>query len=1124
MASGKDDEVLAVLSSAIAAGEGDVPMYVRLGSIYLSQKNYPRAITMFEKASQLDPKSTSILENLARAQVASGNISGASLTYEQIVAMNPGAQKELKELGNLYWKQNKTDQALKSWEKYLENSQDNEVSKTLGQEMYNRKNYKEAVKYLGLVTGSEASTPKHLMLYGKAAYNAKDEFKAYQIFKQLANITPKDPEVFDKLYDLAQRTGTKDEVLNHLRTYTTLKPGDANAQKTLGDLLFARKDESGALSAYRAALKADSSIKGFYKNYAALAMSKGSESEKELAFNGAIAAGEADAKMHHVLGDIYAKRNLLDKAIASYEKASRLDPQNDKLLSSLAECQVKKGAVKEAILTFEQVIVLNPRAERELKELGKLYSTQKKDSLAIGYYKKYLEKKPNDYNIALIVGEACLKSNNYADATKYLGMVKGAAENKPSFIKMYGDASYEMKDYPRALLQYTKLSRLTPKNPEVYRKLYEINLKSGAKSDALLNLRTYTKYMPKDAEAQKDLGNMLYDQNNKSEALTAYRAALTANPKIKGFYKQYVSLVLASGKPQEKMNALNGAIAAGEADATVYKNLGKIFTEAKNYSKAVDMYKEAVKLDQKDLGLYLDYTDCLIKAGSLSEATIYLEKALQINPAAVKEYKLLGDLNMKQRKSAEAITAYGKYLEKASSDAEVALIVAEYHYKQKKYSDAFKYYGMAKKDDAPAVLIPYGLSALNSKDYGAAISILEKVRSLTGNIPDRDIAYKALSEAYEKSGNPRKAAEVLHDYVKLPGVKDPDAAYRIAAVYESIDMERSLQMYKSNISAYPKDYRNFLKLGLYHAKKQGSEKSAVAYLERCAALKDTIAQVWMELGRLYGSMNRNDDMLRVYRKYLEVDPNNSSTHAMIGEILLSKNMVADAMVFLEMANNAEENNPKYMTLLARGYLMTDQQKDGIRILEKVLKLTKGNIDDDLRMTLADVYIETREYAKAAEELKEVMKTNNQPKVLAKYAQTLLASGKTSDALKVAEQIKSRDPENIDAHMMIGKIKVAQKKYNDAIETYKEILYVDQNYAPALYERANVYLLQGKLQWAETFYERALKSDPNNPLVYLGLARLAKEKKDYATYSDMLEKGRKLDPQNREIQAEMRSAR
>ncbi|MBN1309312.1 MAG: tetratricopeptide repeat protein [Chitinispirillaceae bacterium] len=1124
MSSGKEDEIIAVLSAAMGAGEADIGMYKRLGDIYLGKKNYPAAMSMFEKASQLDPKNVSILEDLAKAQVASGNITAAILTYEQVVAMNPKAEQQLKDLGNLYWQQKKTDQAIKTYIQYLEKAQDNQIAKLVGQTMYDRKKYTEAVKYFGMVTGAEANDARHLMVYGQACIAAKDEFKAYQLFKQLANVSPKDPVVFEKLYDLAQRAGTKDDVFNYLKAYTALKPSDAGAQKKLGDMLLERKDDMGALNAYRAALKADPKIKGIHKNYAMLAMSYGKESEKEAALQGAVASGEADAKMYAMLGDIYTKKGVPDKAIAAYEKASQRDPKNDKLLSALAQNQVKKGAVSEAIGTYEQVIALNPRAESELKALGNLYLQQKKDSLALNCFKKYLDRKPDDSEVSLIVGEASFKQKNYADAVKYLGMVKGDAEKKPSFIRMYGDACYENKDNPRALVQYQRLAKLTPRDANVYKRLYEINLKSGAKRDALSHLRTYVQFMPRDADAQKELGDLLYEQGEKKDALTAYRKAVSADPKIKGFYKRYVSLVLSTPRAPDKMSALNGAIAAGEADAVVYKTLGEIYSNTKNYAKAVEMYKEAAKRDQKDASLYLAFADCLLKTGALADASANLEKALQINPSAVKEYKLLGDLNMKQKKTGDAITAYKKYLAKASGDEEVARIVADYLYKQKKYGDAYKYFSMIKKDSSPDFLISYGMCALYSKDYPAAITILEKVRSSKATVSDRDVAYKSLAEAYEKSGNPRKAADVLYDYVKLPGVKDPDAAYRIAAVYESIDMNEAIGMYKSNTRSYPKDYRNHLKLGLYYAKQKGSEKSAIPYLEKSVALVDSLPDVLLQLGSIYSKLNRNDDMLRVYRKMLEIDSKNAPAMAEIGELLLSKNLVSDALIFLEMANAEVENNSKYMTLLARGYIMSGKEREGARLLEKVIKASKGTIDDDLRMTLADVYIATQEYKKAAGELKEVMKKNTSPKVMAKYAETLIAAGEWGDALKIAEDIKTKEPENIDVLMMIGKIKVAQKKYNDAIETYKEVLYMDQNYAPALCERANVYLLQGKLQWAETFYQRALKADPQSALVYLGLARLAKEKKDYATYTDYLEKGRKLDPQNREIQAEMRSSR
>ncbi len=1124
MASGKEEEIVAVLTAAINTGEADISMYKRLGTIYLNNKNYRSAISMFEKASQLDPKNVYILEDLAKTQVAAGNIGAAILTYEQVTAMNPQADNQLKELGDLYWQQRKTDQAIKTYIRYLDKKPDNKIAKLVGKTLYDQKNYSEAIKYFAMVTGAEANDAQYLMQYGEACIAAKDDFKAYQIFRQLANISPKDPVVFERLYNLSQRAGTKDDVFNYLRNYAALKPSDAEAQKKLGDMLLERKDDMGALNAYRAALKVDPKRSGIYKTYAQLVMSYGQETEKETVLEGAVAAGEADGKMYAALGDIYYKKGLYDKAASNYEKASQLEPQNDKLLSSLAQTQVKKGSISEAVATYEQVIALNPRAENELKILGNLYMQQKKDSLAVNCYKKYLDRRPEDSEVSLLVGEALFKRKNYADAVKYFGMVRGEAEKTPSFLRMYADACYENKDYPRALVQYQRLSKMTPQDAAVFKRIYEINMQSGATRDALAALRVYTQLMPKDASALKELGDLLYEQNYRDEALNAYRQALSADPKIKGFYKKYVSLVLSTPKAPDKISALNGAVSAGEADAVVYKTLGDVYSESKNYQKAIEMYKEAVKLEQKDPSLYLALSDCLLKTGSLGEAAVTLEKALKLNPSAVKEYKLLGDINMKQKKTDEAIEAYRKYLDRVPNDEEIARIVADYFYKQKKYGDAYKYFSSIKKDASVGFMIPYGISALQCKDYSAAISILEKVRSSKESSAERDAAYKALAEAYEKSGNPRKAAEVLYDYVRLPGVNDPDAAYRIASVYESIDMDEAISMYKANIKSYPKDYRNHLKLGLYYAKKKGSEQNAIPYLEKSIAIADSMPTLLLELGAIYGKLNRTDDMLRVYRKFIEVDPKNAPAMAEIGEVLIAKNLISDAIIFLEMANAEDENNIKYMTLLARCYITSGQQREGARLIEKVIKASKGNIDDELRLTLADIYIANQDYNKAAAELKEVMKTNTSSKVMIKYAQTLIAAGKSADALKIAEQIKAKDPENIEVLMMIGRIKVAMKKYNDAIETFKEVLYMDQNYAPALCERANVYLLQGKLQWAETFYDRALKADPQNAMVYLGLARLAKEKKDYASYSDYLEKARKLDPQNREIQAELRSGR
>ncbi len=280
----------------------------------------------------------------------------------------------------------------------------------------------------------------------------------------------------------------------------------------------------------------------------------------------------------------------------------------------------------------------------------------------------------------------------------------------------------------------------------------------------------------------------------------------------------------------------------------------------------------------------------------------------------------------------------------------------------------------------------------------------------------------------------------------------------------------------------------------------------------------------MELGTLYGKQKRDQEMLTAYRKFIEVDPTNADACAKIGEILLSRKMIDDAMVFLEMANSIKDNDPKVMNLLARGYIMTKRRSEAAKLLEKAAKISKGDIDDDLRRVLADVYIESGEYDKAADEYKVLLSKKRENAILSKYADALIGMGKYSDAAKAIEEIKTSEPENLDAHMMLGKIKVVQKKYDEAIETYKEVLYINQNYAPALCERANVYMLQNKLEWAKTFYERTLKADPRNAIAHLGLAKIAKKNNDYASYTDHLERAKKLDPTNKDVMDELRSVK
>jgi tetratricopeptide (TPR) repeat protein len=274
----------------------------------------------------------------------------------------------------------------------------------------------------------------------------------------------------------------------------------------------------------------------------------------------------------------------------------------------------------------------------------------------------------------------------------------------------------------------------------------------------------------------------------------------------------------------------------------------------------------------------------------------------------------------------------------------------------------------------------------------------------------------------------------------------------------------------------------------------------------------------MELGQVYGRLGKDKEEVEAYRQFIQRDPTNPDASGKIGEILLAKHNVNDAMVFLETANALKPNDPHYMLLLAKGYLQTDRPNEAIDLLEKTEKLRPD--DMAIREQLYALYEKKGDTKNALSEMKQIVDRKHDSKYMLKYAEALYANGVYADAENTIKDIRATEPENLAALMLQGKIQGVQGKWDDALETFKEVSYINPNYAPGLYERAEIHLMQSKIQWARTFYERALKADPKYVMAEIGLAKVARVEKNKTDYTTHIENAKKLDPNNKALQDEM----
>jgi len=1120
-------EQIAALNAAIASNEADAAMYARLGDLYRAANNCKAAIPVLEKAAQMDGKNTKVLAAIADCHVKSGNSGGAVLVLEQVTLMNPSATTEHKQLGDLYVQQKKPAEAVKAYKKFLEKGTDNAAARLVGEEAYRNKNWGEAVRYLGMVKGDETKSAAFLEMIGKAAFENKDNQRAVDTYRSLSAMNPQNAEYVKMLYDLSTRMGAREEAVNYLRKYVSLRPQDAAMQKTLGDLLYDRKDRTGALTAYKATLAADPKAKGFHKRYVELLDASGTPPEKIAAMEGAIAAGESDAAMLIKLGNIYRDQKQPAKAVPLFEKATNEDRQNVQLLLALAQSQEAAGMINEAIITYEKYLLMDPKATKENKQLGDLYARQKKPAEAMRAYKKYLERNPLDNAIALRVARDAFNAKQYSDAVKYFAMVQGEEAKKPEFVKMYGTAAFEAKDNARALTVLKDLATPASKDADVFKMLEEVSRRTGANDMAVNYLKQYVALRPQDVEASRRLGDALFDRKDEAGALAAYRTVIKADPTAKGFHKRYVGLVVRSGNEAEKMAALTAAIAANEGDVTMYAELGKLHKAKGDFVKAASMYEQASKLQPNNADYIGELADCQLRSGNVNAAAQNLQQAIMLNPKAVNEYRTLGDLYMQQKKTDQALDAYKKFLDKSPSDSKIAQLVGDNAFDKKQFADAFKYLSMVKDNNTTDYYYRLGRSAQETNNAKAAIEALEKFRAASRGSktpdPNRNEVFKALSLAYEKAGENDKAASTIEEYLKgPPAVKDQEAAYKRALLVEAKNADVAIRIFEENTAAYPRDHRNFLKAGVYYSKAKNTAKAQQMF-EKCVGIADTVSRVWYELGLLYGAQKRDKEMLKAFQKFISIETKNADAIMRVGEYLMvTRNLPAEAMMFLEMANALKPNDPKTMSMLARGYMHTGRTDEGIKLLEKLVRDTRGvPVDIEVRIALGEGYLQLGRNMEAATTWKIVTDSKREPAYLIKYATALVALNRSSEAQGIASEVLAKQPENIEALMLSGRVKAAMKNYEDAMETYKKVGYIDPNYAPALYERANIFLLQQNYDWAKTFFDRTLKIDPRYALAELGLAKVAKAQKNQTEYQNRLQRAAKIAPNNKEIQDELK---
>lgn len=388
------------------------------------------------------------------------------------------------------------------------------------------------------------------------------------------------------------------------------------------------------------------------------------------------------------LGNAQYKTGEVDKAVASFDQALALNPNNVGALNmletiwlqeikfnpnsvlghaNLGSVYQKKHAYDQALQQYnvaEHFAEADPKTAFDVKKqirlnIGTLFQAQKRYDLALKAYETVLQVEPNH-----------LMANFY----------------KASLLEDSGNTD-------GALQAYNKVLSIDPNYKAAQDKLLTLAKQQNDPAKLAAGLKQYADRFPKNATIQAQIGEEFHQRKDLTNAAYYYNRALQIDPKLASAWGNLGAVYQSQGKDEESADAFQKAQAL-DPNNTTFKELAKNAASDVGYKA----YQQAVALQQQ---------------GKSKEAQTAFQKALQTNDTA------------------EVRAAYGVSLQ---TTGQLDAAITEY---QK---------AMAKEPNNPDYVYSLGTAYHQQKDLVKAEAMYKKALSLRADYPEAKNALASIAQ------------------------------------------------------------------------------------------------------------------------------------------------------------------------------------------------------------------------------------------------------------------------------------------------------------------------------------------------------------------------------------------
>lgn len=332
-----------------------------------------------------------------------GNLDTAVRLFESVVAADPNFALGFASLGEAYWYKYRYDQD----------------SETL----------RKATEFCNRAIQLNNRLPAVYTTLARIHDNSGNHDLALEEFEQALKLDPRNADAHLGRATVYEAMGRPDDAEKEIQTSIALRPDYWVGITELGSFYFRQRRPEDALRAYRRALELVPDSASAHSNYGVALKNNGRPAEAEIQFKKSLQISESYFAYANYGMLLYRQKNWKDAAQMT-EKALQINANDYRVWANLGISYEQMGntakaaaAYREELVHLEEIANLRSGDPAIERELGVLYSKDKKREEALRHLNAALARTPTDPRA---LSEAAEVYENLGDRDRALATVKKA--------------------------------------------------------------------------------------------------------------------------------------------------------------------------------------------------------------------------------------------------------------------------------------------------------------------------------------------------------------------------------------------------------------------------------------------------------------------------------------------------------------------------------------------------------------------------------------------------------------------------------------------------------------------------------------------------------------------------